>query len=90
LTDKSQGTSGPQEGEGIMKENYLNNFVQATLMPSRFPDRPSEGSLLIGGDGQYNDVAIQTIIQMWVSLTASSCFLIGRTDPCPPGCLHYP
>jgi hypothetical protein len=38
--DKSQGTSGPQEGEGIMKENYLNNFVQATLMPSRFPDRP--------------------------------------------------
>lgn len=70
IDGQKPGTSGLRKKvKEFMKENYLNNFVQATFDAIKASGVDlSEGSLLIGGDGRYyNDVAIQTIIQMGIA-----------------------
>jgi phosphoglucomutase len=70
IDGQKPGTSGLRKKVKLfMEENYLNNFVQATFDAVKASGVDlSEGSLLIGGDGRYyNDVAIQTIIQMGIA-----------------------
>jgi phosphoglucomutase len=70
IVGQKPGTSGlRKKTREFMKENYLNNFVQATFDAIKESGvNLSEGSLLIGGDGRYyNPEAIQTIIQMGVA-----------------------
>lgn len=68
--DQKPGTSGlRKKTQQFMKEDYLENFVQATFnsLPGYGTD-VSEGALLIGGDGRYyNPEAIQIIIKMAVA-----------------------
>ena len=70
IDGQKPGTSGlRKKSKEFMKDHYLNNFVQATFDAIKASGTDvSQGSLLIGGDGRYyNDVAIQTIIQMGVA-----------------------
>jgi len=64
------GTSGlRKKTKVVMKEHYLNNFVQATFDALKETGvNVSEGTLVVGGDGRYfNPEAIQMIIQMGVA-----------------------
>jgi len=59
------GTSGLRKKTKVfMEKPYLNNFVQS-VFDSLPDDQKSGGTLVVSGDGRFwNDVAIQTIIQM--------------------------
>mmetsp|Transcript_45712 Transcript_45712/g.67977 ORF Transcript_45712/g.67977 Transcript_45712/m.67977 type:complete len:1058 (-) Transcript_45712:797-3970(-) len=70
IEGQKPGTSGLRKKTKVFtSENYLNNFVQSSFDAiAASGTNLSEGTLLIGGDGRYyNDVAIQTIVQMGVA-----------------------
>eukprot|EP00640_Fibrocapsa_japonica_P000745 CAMPEP_0113934004 /NCGR_PEP_ID=MMETSP1339-20121228/1341_1 /TAXON_ID=94617 /ORGANISM="Fibrocapsa japonica" /LENGTH=611 /DNA_ID=CAMNT_0000935605 /DNA_START=72 /DNA_END=1907 /DNA_ORIENTATION=+ /assembly_acc=CAM_ASM_000762 len=61
------GTSGlRKKTKEFMQEHYLANFVQCSFDAVKASGTDiTRGALLVGGDGRYyNDVAIQTIIQI--------------------------
>jgi len=80
IAGQKPGTSGlRKKTKEFMGEHYLNNFVQSTFDAIKESGTDiSEGSLVIGGDGRYyNDVAIQTIIEMGIA-NGVTRFWIGK------------
>lgn len=69
-SDQKPGTSGVRKKtKHFQQPNYLENFVQSTLLAVAANGQDlSEGSLVVGGDGRYfNDVAIQQIFKIAVA-----------------------
>lgn len=77
-TDQKPGTSGLRKAtRTFMKENYLENFVQATFnaLKSEGIDVTKSG-LLIGGDGRfYNSEAIPIITKIAVANGVSEIYI---------------